>query len=498
MKSALKTVACLYLLAVSTSHAPGQALAQCPGGSCPTSGPSSDGYPLQYAPQPQYAHQPPYQPPAAPAPQPPVMVPRSVYYSIVKIENWLRDDFHADASGSLVAKGNGRGLILTCAHTFTDNAVGRIVVTFQAGTRYEARLLEADPVLDLAMLEIVEPAEAPILLAQRDPSVGELVRSLGYGSSNGKLQCNTGQAVGYFTRQGAPPDSQLTISGPATFGDSGGPMLDQHWKVCAVIYGTNGRVCDGTRLPRLRAFMERWRARCEFRRQHAPIFNRPPARPPQVNYPAQNIPNNIPARRDPQLEAPKLDEGWRPPIVEAGQQATPPAAAQPPAAQPPVSQVPDRPAQPPPEIEIRNPFGTPPFGRLEGAARQAGTSLLTKALVGLGVASPIAGIAAGLAMWVVSRRAKKRIVQLERRLGLRPPELVTRTIHEPAPAAAMAIDERHHTQIVEVPDNIKDRAWARALQTLAEKYPGQVNTLVALERLKNQILKGEPANPGEE
>ena len=84
----------------------------------------------------------------------------------------------------------------------------------------------------------------------------------------------------------------------------------------------------------------------------------------------------------------------------------------------------------------------------------------------------------------------------EVRVPPRAPKVVTRYVTEPAPAPQRVVDERHHTQVVEIPDAKIDKAWALASQKMVEAYPGTKQTLVNLVRLKDQILRGEPAQPG--
>lgn len=70
------------------------------------------------------------------------------------------------------------------------------------------------------------------------------------------------------------------------------------------------------------------------------------------------------------------------------------------------------------------------------------------------------------------------------------PACQCRRITEPAPPEPVYVDERHHVHVVEKPVSTTDRAWARAHELWANKYPGDANTVKAIEKLKEQILGG--------
>jgi len=165
-------------------------------------------------------------------------------------------------SGTLVDKNEQHGLVLTCAHLFREG-VGEIRVVLPQGGTYGAKLLELDAGADLAALLIVAPPVDPLAVATQNPQLGEPLRSCGYGSA-GRLWCNRGRALRYVSLGGTEAET-LELSGMARQGDSGGPVLNEQGEVVAVLFGTDGRVVDGTCCLRIRRFLGRLSTK--FRKQ---------------------------------------------------------------------------------------------------------------------------------------------------------------------------------------------------------------------------------------
>jgi hypothetical protein len=152
-----------------------------------------------------------------------------------------------------------------------------------------------------------------------------------------------------------------------------------------------------------------------------------------------------------------------------------------------------------------------PAGRVLDAAGDLATKAVDSpvlsdfaktALTAAGVSAPIAAIA----VWLARRGAKKAIGNLHIPVThvphyvpspavAAPVQQVVRTITQPAPVPGVVVDERHHNYQVEVPDNTKDRAWSEAVRVYTEWYPGTKVVLKSVEKLRDQIMKGEPANP---
>src|SRR3989304_1953566 len=63
-------------------------------------------------------------------------------------------------SGTLIARHDTTGLVLTCFHLF-DDAASNVVIAFADGSRYGANLIDRDPAHDLAALLIKRPKAEP-------------------------------------------------------------------------------------------------------------------------------------------------------------------------------------------------------------------------------------------------------------------------------------------------------------------------------------------------
>jgi hypothetical protein len=135
-------------------------------------------------------------------------------------------------SGTLVARSENGGLVLTCSHLF-DGSSSNIVVTFASGQRFSARLVERDRANDLAALVIARPDAAEVALSDSEPT-GSLT-ACGFGP-NGSFQCVRGPVVGMATAVGATHPS-WTIRGAVRPGDSGGGVLDEAGRLVGVVWG---------------------------------------------------------------------------------------------------------------------------------------------------------------------------------------------------------------------------------------------------------------------
>jgi hypothetical protein len=151
-------------------------------------------------------------------------------------------------SGTLVARDQSIGLVLTCAHLF-DESPQKIVVAFPGGGQFAAKVVEVDHDQDLAALAIRRPDVEPLPVASGDPS-GALV-ACGFGP-NGTFRGIQGNITGIATAVGAAYAS-TTIAGAVRPGDSGGGVLNVSGQVVGVVWGqrdgltyaTCGRpVCD--------------------------------------------------------------------------------------------------------------------------------------------------------------------------------------------------------------------------------------------------------------
>jgi len=401
--------------------------------------------------------------PAARAPQTPSGLqvdPRA----IVRVANELAGS-RALGTGTLVDVDSQQGVVITCAHLFREG-VGRLVVTLSSGRAFQGRLLKMDAAADLAAVAIAPPAVAPIEVSRRSPERGEPLVSCGLGS-DGQLWCNRGTALGYVTVTGSHGTETLELSGSARQGDSGGPVLDRHHQLVAVIFGTNGQVVDGTFCGRVRGFLAE--ACPRFRPRPAPIT------PPRVSPPGDLMP---------QHEA-------EPPLTPIPQVAGPVA----PREQCPPSKRPE--ASPSSEVEndateegaSASSNGAIDRGAdaVEAITRPWLSAKLTALLISLGVPGGVAGVVAAAVVWLVMRRGKKRLQARLDRLE-RGALLATTDV---ASDLEPAIVERHHNQFVPYEVTSHDKAWSAAHAHVGERYPGAVPYLKLVEGVKDQLLSGE-------
>jgi len=143
----------------------------------------------------------------------------------------------------------------------------------------------------------------------------------------------------------------------------------------------------------------------------------------------------------------------------------------------------------------------------EGTVKTAGTSWLTGALVSWGVPGGIAAVLAGGGMWLVMRRGKKarekiteqlqtKVRNFEQDARLRLSHVVGGDTGPSGEALTISGDpvlvERNRNHVVELDHAKTDAAWSRAHRIYMDYYPGTANALKSVEKLKNQILKGDP------
>jgi hypothetical protein len=159
-------------------------------------------------------------------------------------------------SGTLVDKNDQHGLIVSCAHLF-EQGVGQVTVFFPDGRSYGAKVLGADRSCDLSALLIVAPTADPVAVASALPPIGARVDSCGYGE-DGRFWINHGKTLRFVSLNNAPGAETLELSGGARQGDSGGPVFNDRRELTAVLFGTNGRVVDGTCCLRIRTFLGRF------------------------------------------------------------------------------------------------------------------------------------------------------------------------------------------------------------------------------------------------
>lgn len=151
-----------------------------------------------------------------------------------------RRTLHGVGSGMLVS---ARGQVLTNEHVVADST--RVEVELSTRARLPARIVYADPLLDLALLEIdgLEGELAPVEFSSREPTPGEWVMAVGqpFGLGNtvtvgvisglGRDHADLGRPPG-LTPDGIWSFIQTDAS--INVGNSGGPLVDPDGKVVGI------------------------------------------------------------------------------------------------------------------------------------------------------------------------------------------------------------------------------------------------------------------------
>lgn len=231
--------------------------------------------------------------------------------AVARIANELPGGMTSFGTGTLIAKDERRGWVLTCAHLFREG-VGRVTVSL-AGGAYAARALGWDREGDLAVLEIAAPPVDPLPIRADVPAAGEAVTFCGFGST-GRLQVKSGRVLGYVSTTGLAGRQTLQVSGGAENGDSGGPILDARGRVAGVLWGTDGTRTVGSYCGRIRAFLSRLGGLFQAAPQAAPF---PELRPDPLPLPGPGeVPLPLPSPDDvapsgPESETPSDAGGLR-------------------------------------------------------------------------------------------------------------------------------------------------------------------------------------------
>jgi S1-C subfamily serine protease len=148
-----------------------------------------------------------------------------------------------------VGEGSGfvldrQGRILTAEHVVEGAA--SIHVAFPDGTKTDARLVAADPLLDLAVIEVDVPSAAldPLPLGRAEAlRVGQTVVAI--GTPFGLAQSVSAGIVSGLERQITAPNgftlgNAIQTDAPVNHGNSGGPLLDTEGRVV----GVNVQIAD--------------------------------------------------------------------------------------------------------------------------------------------------------------------------------------------------------------------------------------------------------------
>jgi len=151
-----------------------------------------------------------------------------------------RRTVHGVGSGMLVS---ARGQILTNEHVVAQ--ASRVQVELSTRARLDARIVYADPLLDLALLELdgLEGELTPVVFSEREPTPGEWVMAVGqpFGLGNtvtvgvisglGRDHADLGRPPGLS------PDgiwSFIQTDASINVGNSGGPLVDPDGAVVGI------------------------------------------------------------------------------------------------------------------------------------------------------------------------------------------------------------------------------------------------------------------------
>ncbi len=156
-------------------------------------------------------------------------------------------------SGTLVSKGQGYGVVLTCAHLF-DEGTGKISLRFPGGNRYTGAVIAKNRKHDLAFLKVTPRPTEPLAVLARDyAKQGERITHAGYGRDGRYLEV-AGTVIGYRKWRGNDKAEILDVTGGSRQGDSGGPILNAQGEVIGVLATTDDKTTQGTFNGRVCAF----------------------------------------------------------------------------------------------------------------------------------------------------------------------------------------------------------------------------------------------------
>jgi hypothetical protein len=156
----------------------------------------------------------------------------------------------------------GQREVLTCWHLFRESGgAGAVVIVYPSMREISAELAASDPVHDLALLALSEPAGAPpYAVADAAPRQGESLVAAGYGP-NGCYRTVGGRVLGYRGVQETGKHEAIALAGSVRMGDSGGPVVSDQGELAGVLWGTEGGAIYATFCGRINAFLDRARAR---------------------------------------------------------------------------------------------------------------------------------------------------------------------------------------------------------------------------------------------
>ena len=169
-----------------------------------------------------------------PVPSPAARAYQAVRSSIVRVRT-------AGSTGSGVVV-NSRGVILTSLHVLKGET--RVLVMFESGLESEARIVDARPENDTAVLQaeqIPDDLRGATLRAARNLAEGEFVTAVGFPYGIGP-SVSHGVISGLGRRHGSPDGEHelrdlIQFDAAANPGSSGGPLLNAAGEVIGLVTG---------------------------------------------------------------------------------------------------------------------------------------------------------------------------------------------------------------------------------------------------------------------
>ena len=171
-----------------------------------------------------------------------IQIYEEVNASVVNITNIaLTYDFfmrpipsQASGSGSIISK---KGYILTNNHVVENS--DRLVVTLSDGSKWQAKLVGADPVTDLAVIRIQAPPSRLTVIPMGQSSrlrIGQKVLAIGnpFGLERSLTTGIISAIRNRIKTDGLEMDEVIQIDAAINPGNSGGPLLDSEGRMIGV------------------------------------------------------------------------------------------------------------------------------------------------------------------------------------------------------------------------------------------------------------------------
>lgn len=221
---------------------PFDAVAQCPGGTCPAPSVSVD---VRSRPTPAWRYE------------------QAVGHreSVVRIKCLMENGKGGGYGSGVIVQWRGRPVVLTARHVV--KGVRSLLVLLATGKTHRARVVSVDAYWDCAVLILDAPPRG-VRIAELEfgenatQKEGNRLESCGFGS-DGKLAANHGRFLGYRRNSTNPqggPDDWFVMSGPARPGDSGGPVFNDRGRVVGILWGTDTSTTVCVQAGRIHAMLD--------------------------------------------------------------------------------------------------------------------------------------------------------------------------------------------------------------------------------------------------